>query len=67
MIGFCQVDQGYLVLALAVDESPAVGRDLFLLEDRQDRLERAAVAAGHELGAEQRTVEGFELGDATVH
>src|SRR5688572_27869411 len=45
---------GILCLRLTVDQPPTNGANALFFQNRQDRLERTAVAAGHEFCADER-------------
>ena len=54
-------------LRAAAMQAPAHGADVLAREQRQDRLEGAAQRTRHVFGADQRTVEAAQLGDARRH
>ena len=56
-----------LGLRFAIDQAPAIGGDVFFFQDRQNRLERAAVAAGHEFCAEEWPLVFAKLMNAVQH
>src|SRR3954449_5254938 len=58
---------GVFGLRLTVNQSPTIRGDFFLLEDGKNRLKRAAIPAGHELGADKRPSVFAKLADVAIH